>query len=129
MDSIEDRLREYIKTRYGSVRAFVLTHDLNYANVDSILRRGIKNATWHSVKSLCHALQISADELAKGNIVTVSAPAQLTRIEDIFEQTKQKLHTCSNPTLNDHPVNADTITSIIDGLNLLLEIQKRRIEK
>lgn len=127
MPSIEERLKLYIKDNYGSIRAFVMKNNLNYANVDSILRRGIKNATWNSVKLLCDALSISADELADEKIVPIKREdEEATKIEDLFAYVKQRLSTCKNPTLNNKPVNADIIESIVDGLDLIVEIQKKK---
>ena len=129
MPSIEERLKLYIKDNYGSIRAFVMKNNLNYANVDSILRRGIKNATWNSVKLLCDALSISADELADEKIIPIKREdEEATKIEDLFAYVKQRLSTCKNPTLNNKPVKQDIIVSMIDGLDLILEIQKKKDE-
>lgn len=129
MPSIEERLKLYIKDNYGSIRAFVMKNNLNYANVDSILRRGIKNATWNSVKLLCDALSISADELADEKIVPIKREdEEATKIEDLFAYVKQRLSTCKNPTLNNKPINADIIESMIDCLDLIVEIQKKKDE-
>lgn len=73
MDTIEEKLKRYIRITYGSVNAFVQEHGLVYSNVDTILRRGIKNATWSNVKAFCQALGISADEVGKGNIVPAAS--------------------------------------------------------
>lgn len=66
--TIEEKLKDYILEKYGSIRQLSLTSGLKYTNIDSILRRGIKNATWTNVKSLCEALQLDVDALADGEI-------------------------------------------------------------
>lgn len=81
--TIEEKLRFKIQSEYGSLRAFTIQKNLNYANMDSILRRGIKNATWTSVKTMCEALGISADELMFDRIVPVDpSPAQKSKKQD-----------------------------------------------
>lgn len=103
MNSIEEQLKQYIKDNYGSVRAFVLTKNLIYANVDSILRRGIKNATWNNVKSLCEALDISADELAEGRIMPAAKEASIMQLENLVDAMKQQIMTASGLTLAGQP--------------------------
>lgn len=66
--TIEEKLKAYILEKYGSIRQFALQADLKYTNIDSILRRGIKNSTWTNVKTVCEALQIDVDALADGEI-------------------------------------------------------------
>lgn len=122
----EEKLKQYILTKHKSVLEFTQSIDMPYGTMSSIFRRGIDNSSVTNIIRICNALNISTDELAKGNIVPVEK-AESTRIEDVFEYAKQRLLNCSNPTLNDHPVNADTIASIIDGLDLLIEIQKKRM--
>lgn len=66
--TIEEKLKAYILEKYGSIRQFALQADLKYTNIDSILRRGIKNSTWTNVKTVCEALQIDVDALADEEI-------------------------------------------------------------
>ena len=103
MNSIEEQLKQYIKDNYGSVRAFVLEKGLIYANVDSILRRGIKNATWNNVKSLCEALDISADELAEGRIMPAAKEASIMQLENLVDAMKQQILTASGLILSGQP--------------------------
>lgn len=103
MNSIEEQLKQHIKDNYGSVRAFVLEKGLIYANVDSILRRGIKNATWNNVKTLCEALDISADELAEGRIMPAAKDASIMQLENLVDAMKQQILTASGLTLTGQP--------------------------
>ena len=127
MAPIEDRLKQYIKDNYGSIRAFVMAKSLNYANVDSILRRGIKNATWNSVKTLCEALEISADDLADEIITPVSKSCSAVRIENIIEAVRQQIMSSSNLTINNKPATQEDIMLFIDTLDIALEMAKKRI--
>ena len=98
--SIEEKLKEYILSKYGSVRAFVQENGLIYSNVDTILRRGIKNATWTNVRTFCKALGISVEEVARGNI----APAALEAAEDAPRNIRDVL------AVNEH--------TLLDGIAL-----------
>ena len=75
MGLIEEKIKTIILVRYKSLRNFVNCSGvgLPYTTVDGMLKRGIYNANIQNVLSLCNALQISSDELAKGNIVPISA--------------------------------------------------------
>lgn len=127
MAQIEDRLKQYIKTTYGSIRSFVLAKNLNYANVDSILRRGIKNATWNSVKSLCEALEISVDELAEDKIVPLPrSESTPTKIEDLFDGVKQQLLNADCLTLDGVTVSTDEIMLLVSTLDVALEVAKKQ---
>jgi hypothetical protein len=123
----EEKLKQYILTKHKSVLEFTQSINMPYGTMSSIFKRGIDNSSVTNIIKICSALEISTDELAKGKIVPI-IKAESTKIEDIFNYAKKRLQTCSNPTLNDHPVNADTIASIIDSLDLLIEIQKKKDE-
>ncbi len=66
--TIEERLKDYILSRYNSVREFTIHADIPYTTLDSIFKRGIGNSSVNNVIKICRALNISADELADGNI-------------------------------------------------------------
>lgn len=71
----EDKIKELILMQYKSLRDFINNSgiDMPYTTLDGILKRGVSNASISNVLKLCKALNISADELSKGNIVPVSS--------------------------------------------------------
>lgn len=71
--TIEDRLKDYILLHYKSLRNFVNTSGIGipYTTIDGIFKRGIYNSSISNILRLCEVLNISADELAKGNIVPI----------------------------------------------------------
>ena len=77
----EEKLREIILTRYGSVREFSIKYDIPYSTLSSVFRRGIANAGISTIIKICDALHISADELAIGNIVDKDK-SQFFRIDE-----------------------------------------------
>lgn len=64
----EKMLKDYILSRYNSVREFTIQADIPYTTLDSIFKRGIGNSSVTNVIKICRALGISADGLADGRI-------------------------------------------------------------
>lgn len=60
---LEERLKELIIEKYGSVRQFSFKIDIPYTTVDTILRRGLDNSNVGNVIKMCKALDISIDTL------------------------------------------------------------------
>ncbi len=60
---LEDKLKNLIVDKFGSVRQFALNIDIPYTTVDSILKRGIDNSNVGNVIKMCKALNISIDNL------------------------------------------------------------------
>lgn len=124
----EEKLKQFILTKHRSILEFTQSINMPYGTMSSIFKRGIDNSSVNNIIKICNALQISADELANGNIVQIKKDSEeTTRIEDVFSYIKQRLINCKNPTLNGNTVDQSTIASIIDGLDLLIEIQKKRM--
>ena len=67
----EERLKEYIKEHYGTVREFCDKYGFPYSTVSTIFKRGISKASVTTIIKICQALNISTDELVQGNIVPV----------------------------------------------------------
>lgn len=59
----EDKLKNLIIEKYGSIRQFSFKIDIPYTTVDSILKRGIDNSNVGNVIKICKALNISIDTL------------------------------------------------------------------
>lgn len=68
MKSIEEKLKEYMLTKYKSIREFAINIDMPYSTIDSIFKRGIANASVTNINKICKSLNISADMLAEGEI-------------------------------------------------------------
>lgn len=71
----EEKIKELILMQYKSLRDFINNSgiDMPYTTLDGILKRGVSNASISNVLKLCKALNISADELSKGNIVPINS--------------------------------------------------------
>lgn len=124
--TIEEKLKQLIIAEYGSLRQFTIQKDLAYTNVDSMLRRGIKNATWTSVKNLCKALGISANSLADEKIVPVSDPEDTTKnLETMVLMARQNIQQFNDLTINDQLLQENEIEVLMDALEIGIEIVKR----
>lgn len=64
---MEEKLKELIISKYGSLRHFSEKIGLAHTTVDSILKRGAANSNITNVLKICNELHISAEELANNN--------------------------------------------------------------
>jgi hypothetical protein len=136
MKTTEEKLREYILSRYHSIREFTIAIDMPYTTVASIFKRGVGNSSVANVVKICKALSISADALADGEIVPVEKqrkeyqimtdPVEDVKVEDIFANTKDLLSHGGHITLNGNPISDAGRESILDAMDVGLEIAKRK---
>ncbi len=124
----EDRLRNYILSKYRSLREFSQKIDMPYSTINTIMKRGIDNSSVNNIIRICQALNISTDDLVNGKIVpNTEDHSDTIRIEDILEETKQKLLNADNLTIGDRSADESDITAIINQLEIAIEIQKKRM--
>lgn len=71
MKGIELQLRNYILAQYNTLSNFSKQAKIPYSTLDSIFKRGINNCTIANIVKICSFLNISIDELLKGNISTL----------------------------------------------------------
>ncbi len=64
---LEEKIKELIIEKYGSVRQFALKIDIPYTTIDSILKRGIDNSNVSNVIKMCKALGLSVDKSIESN--------------------------------------------------------------
>ena len=129
--TIEERLKNLIMRRYKSMREFSIIHDIPYTTLKSILLRGVGNSSVSNVLKICKALGISADALADGEIVpvysrSVKPGSNTIEINDVLEDTRELLHNGVDITLDGVPINQSGIESIIDAMNVGIEIAKKK---
>ena len=128
----EERLKELILTKYQSIREFTITTGIAYSTFDTIMKRGVNHANISNVLKICNALHISADELANGNIVMIQetvAQEKTKDIMDILEETKNQLLTGDGLMFNGEVADQECIESIIDAMEIALEMVKRNKNK
>lgn len=66
---VEEKIKELIITRYGTVKWFAKKIDVPYTTIDTILKRGVLNSNVLNVIKICNELGINVDELANGKVV------------------------------------------------------------
>lgn len=130
--TIEEKLKSLILNRYHSIREFTIAIDMPYTTTDSIFRRGIGNSSVSNVIKICKALRISADALADGEIVPIGNYPSSNKINDrievkeILADAKDLLIHSGEITLDGDPIGKTGIDSIIDAMDVGVEIAKRR---
>lgn len=127
----EEKLKELILQRYNSIREFTIAIDMPYSTLDSIFKRGIGNSSVTNIIKVCKALGISADALADGEIAP-SKPHTITKVDgalevnEILESAKDLLTHSGKVTLDGSPINQAGIESIIDAMDVGVEIAKKK---
>ena len=129
--TIEEKLKNMILEQYSSIREFTIKIDMAYSTLNSILTRGISNATLSNILKICDALHISADALADGRIEYTNRQNRqdATDIADILANTKQQLLTDHALMFNGKPADDEAIQSILDAMEVGMEIARRKAEK
>lgn len=127
----EEKLKELILKRYNSIREFTITIDIPYTTMDSIFRRGIGNSSVSNVIKICKALGISADALADGEIKpfvnhTTRSLNDRIEINEILNDAKDILTHSDFVTLEGKLISDNGIQSIIDAMDVGVEIAKRK---
>ena len=128
--TIEEKLKELILNRYNSIREFTIAIDMPYSTLDSIFKRGIGNSSVTNIIKVCKALNISADALADGIIANAknysTEEVDNLEVNDIINNTKNMLVNGGKITLDGSPINQAGIESIIDAMDVGVEIAKKK---
>ena len=129
----EDKLHDLILSRYHSVREFTIAIDMPYTTMHSIFKRGIGNSSVTNIIKICKALGISADALADGEIVSTNNRVGIPingndglKVENILHDTRELLTHRGTVTLDGKPLNKAGIDSIIDAMDVGIELAKKK---
>lgn len=127
--SIEDKLKELILSRYNSLREFAIEIDVPYTTIFSIFQRGIENSSISNVIKICKALNISADGLADGEITPIRpTPVNISNrieIKELLSDTRDILSHSNNLTLDGKPISKSEVDSIINTMEVGVEIVRK----
>lgn len=66
---IENKVKQLIIAKYGSVKKFADKIKVPYTTIDTILKRGFLNSNVLNVIKICNELGINIDDLANGKVV------------------------------------------------------------
>ena len=129
----EEVLKNYILTKYKSVREFAIDCGIPYTTFLTILKRGIDNANINNIFKICKTLNISADALAEGLIVPYASetPKYAVEVKEIIEKTKSEILDTQNLYFNGKPATKEDISfilSILDTIPTMRTNQMKRIQ-
>lgn len=66
---IENKVKELIVEKYGSVKRFAEKIKVPYTTIDTILKRGLLKSNVLNVIKICNELNIDINELANDKVV------------------------------------------------------------
>lgn len=66
---IENKIKDMILEKYGSIRRFANKIQVPYTTIDTIFKRGLLNANVLTVIKICNELDIDINELANNKVV------------------------------------------------------------
>lgn len=132
----EDKLKEYILSKYRSIREFTIAIDMPYSTLDSVFKRGIDNSSVGVIFKICNALNISPDALAEGEIVSrpllntmvvdgIQIDIEQKDVDQILEDTKRRLLAYRDLTLEGKKVKKEEINTLVNGIDISLEMVKK----
>lgn len=129
--TVEEKLKELILKRYNSIREFTIIIDMPYTTIDSIFRRGIDNSSVYNIIKICKELGISVDALADGEIKpfvnhTTRSLNDRVEIKEVLNDTKDILTHSDFVTLEGKLISENGIQSIIDAMDVGVEIAKKK---
>lgn len=122
--TIEEKLKDYILTQYKSVRDFAQKANMPYTTVDGILKRGVNGASIGNIIKLCNALNISTDELGKGNIVPDSNSHNHVLVSELADNIIQ-MQKCKE---NYNDLTLDGVTLSVDEYEVFLHMNEIVVE-
>ncbi len=125
--TIEERLRELILKRYGTLKNFTSVISISNSTFSNIIRRGIMNANVLTIIKICKELNIDAEALSEGRIVPVDhIEEEPTAIEDVIDSMKQTLLNSPVMTIDGYQATAQQITSLVNSIEITYEVWKNQ---
>ena len=130
--STEEKLKNYILSRYRSVREFTTRYDIPYSTLSTVFTRGIDNSSLATIIKICNALGISTDEIAEGRITPITKPTGADSgtipgadIVDIIAEVRGEILNYDNITLHGKKIDIVDRLVIASALDAILEVSSR----
>ena len=131
--TIEDKLRDLIILKYGSISNFSREIGMANSTLATIMKNGVRKANVTNIIKICKSLEISTDELAKNRIVPAVTDAKsefkIRELKDILEYYRLNLKNYKRYTVYGYELNEDDANMFIDSMELTLEFIKRKKER
>lgn len=127
--SIENQLRELIVERYDTVVNFSKIVGIKNSTIASILARGVNNSTVDNIIKICNELQISADALADGKIISCDDRKKSEKtLDQLVSDIKRDISNNEKIILDDSPLSESEKIMLLDFLDMGADyIKKTRI--
>ncbi len=128
--TVEENVKKMILNQYSTVREFAKEANIPYGTICGILRRGFGNSNVENVLKICKALNISADELGEGRIVSItkSITSQSIELDGMIQDFKIKIQNY-NLIANGKKTNQEDIELLFDTIDIGVELIKKRINR
>lgn len=118
----EQKLIDLIKAKYGNLVKFTSTIEMPNSTLATILKRGIDSASISNIIKICHALNISVDELAKGNIVSLEHKDRLMdELPLLMAYINKHREDYADITIDGEPLSNIDWTILINGMQVIIE--------
>lgn len=118
----EEKLKDLIKAKYGNILNFSKSIDLPNSTLATILKYGVNKASISSIIKICHALEISVDELAKGNIVSLEHKDRLMdELPLLMAYINKHREDYADITIDGEPLSNIDWTILINGMQVIIE--------
>ena len=129
MKSVEERLKEMIIDRYGTVKNFTEAVGIPNSTFANIMRRGVNNSNVTKIIKICNTLGISTDELAEGRIVpSKKDPVEQSTFEQLMENLKQSIRNADNLLIDGRPCTEDDKRMLMESIDGNVETYKKQLE-
>lgn len=102
--TIEERLKEYILSRYESVTQFCMKSGISSSTIFTVFKRGINNTSTTTIIKICNALSLDVTALSEGEIVEVEHSEKIEKpidINQIIYEIETSKITCRGKELTD----------------------------
>lgn len=121
--TIEEQLRNYIVTKYGTITKFGEKVGLSQSTLSTIFKRGIQRTSITRIFLICDELGISADALALGKIVPKAEYGKKrVEIESAFNMMRDTV----TLSIDDIPITDFEYYLLLHNVNLTVEVLKER---
>lgn len=130
--SIEKDVRKLIEDRYGSVSAFAVKIDMPISSLHTILKRGFENSNTSNILRIADGLKISADAIAKGQIIPIAEYRPDDSELDIIDWINQLIDFLSNSDnvlLGEKRADREAIRYLITSMKIGMELAKDHLNQ
>ncbi len=121
----EDKLKKMIIARYGSILQFSKQSGIPNTTLISVFERGLLRTNISTVIRLCEELNLSVDEIAKGNIVPASVRSAEMTLDGIIQSAIVNLQ-AFEVTIDGTKLTDAEKHEIVTVLEIIIEYFRRR---